>query len=106
MHIPPRMGPNNVIAGEFRILRRLAAGAMGTVYLAEQISTGKQRALKVMHAQFTLDEKSRERFAQEARVGATVKSEHVIEVIAAGVDPANGVPWLVMELLEGEDLAA
>src|SRR5262249_6721970 len=43
---------------------------------------------------------------QEARVTARIESEHVVQVVAAGVDAATGMPWLAMELLEGEDLAA
>ncbi|WP_437670929.1 protein kinase domain-containing protein [Sorangium sp. So ce131] len=95
-----------MLFGEFRIVRPLSAGGMGAVYVAEQTSTGKLRALKLMHPQLCADPRLRERFEQEARVGALVESDHVVQVIGAGVDQASGVPWLAMELLEGEDLAA
>ncbi len=78
---------------------------MGAVYVAEQLSTGKSRALKVMHPGLVSDVRLRERFSQEARFGAQIESEHVVEVVGAGVDTATGTPWLAMELLEGEDLA-
>jgi serine/threonine protein kinase len=52
------------------------------------------------------DETSRRRFEQEARIGARIPSEHVVEVQAAGVDGQTGLPYLVMELLEGENLEA
>ncbi|WP_437808028.1 protein kinase domain-containing protein [Sorangium sp. So ce1078] len=94
-----------MLFGEFRIVRPLSAGGMGAVYIAEQASTGKLRALKLMHPQLCADTRLRERFEQEARVGALVESDHIVQVIGAGVDQANGVPWLAMELLEGEDLA-
>ena len=94
------------LARDYRVVRALAAGGMGSVYLVDQLSTGKQRALKVMHPQYARDEESRARFAQEARAGARIKSEHVVEVVAAGVDDETGIPWLAMELLDGEELSA
>jgi len=77
---------------------------MGAVYVAEQLSTGRLRALKVMKAGLVADKKSRRRFLDEARVGARIKSEHVVEVVEAGFDEDHGVPWLAMELLDGQDL--
>jgi len=79
---------------------------MGAVYVAEQLSTGRKRALKLMHPSLVSDAKLRERFEQEARVGAKIPSDHVVQVIAAGVDEATGAPFIAMEMLEGEDLAA
>jgi len=94
-----------IFASDFRVVRRLAEGGMGAVYVVEQLSTGKQRALKIMRSQLVEDPKLRQRFEQEARVGARIQSEHVVEVIGAGIDAQTGVPWLAMELLDGEDLA-
>ena len=93
-----------VFAGDYRIVRPLAQGGMGAVYVVEQISTGRQRALKVMHQLLVADAVQRERFVQEAKVGGLVDSDHVVEVIGAGVDEASKMPWLCMELLEGETL--
>ena len=45
------------------------------------------------------------RFAREAIVGGQIESDHVVEVLAAGIDEPTGLPWLVMELLAGDDLA-
>ncbi len=86
------------------MVRPLSAGGMGAVYVVEQLSTQKLRALKLMHPQLAADEASRRRFDQEARVGARIPSDHIVEVTAAGIDAASGAPYLVMELLEGEDL--
>ncbi|MCZ7685115.1 MAG: hypothetical protein M5U28_42625 [Sandaracinaceae bacterium] len=93
--------PGMVFAGDFRIVRPLAEGGMGAVYVAEQLSTGQLRALKVMQPKLLPDEKSRERFLKEARIGSRVESEHVVQVLAAGVDHETQIPWLAMELLEG-----
>lgn len=78
---------------------------MGAVYIAEQLSTGKQRALKLMHARLVDDPVQRKRFVREARVAAKVESEHVVEVLAAGVTESTAIPWLAMELLRGCDLS-
>ncbi|MCC6662183.1 MAG: serine/threonine protein kinase [Polyangiaceae bacterium] len=99
------LGPGTTLGGDFRIERPLSAGGMGAVFVAVQLSTGKQRALKVMHSSLVADPVMRERFEREARVGAMVPSDHVVEVVGAGVDAALGVPWLAMELLTGENLA-
>src|SRR5277367_6803460 len=57
-----------------------------------------------MRAELVEDPRLRQRFEQEARVGASMASDHVVEVVDAGVDAATGMPWLAMELLEGESL--
>ncbi|MFK7987991.1 MAG: serine/threonine-protein kinase [Sandaracinaceae bacterium] len=98
--------PGTVLDGAYRIEGRLGGGGMGSVYVAEQLTTGRKRALKVMHPELLDDEKSRQRFEEEARVAAAISSEHVVEVIGAGFDEAEQVPYLAMELLEGEDLSA
>ncbi|MBZ0119911.1 MAG: serine/threonine protein kinase, partial [Sandaracinaceae bacterium] len=98
------LSPGSVFAGDFRIERPLAEGGMGAVYVAEQLSTGQKRALKVMQPQLVPDDKSRQRFLEEARIGSRIDSEHVVPVVAAGIDAQSGVPWLAMELLEGTDL--
>ena len=96
----------SVFAKDFRVVRKLSEGGMGAVYVVEQLSTGRERALKLMHPELTADPALRAKFVQEARIGARVKSDHVVEVLAAGVDEATNVPFLVMELLEGEGLDA
>jgi serine/threonine protein kinase len=58
-----------------------------------------------MHAQLVVDDKMRQRFGQEARIGAHIESDHVVEVVAAGVDAQTNMPWIAMELLKGETLA-
>jgi serine/threonine protein kinase len=97
--------PETVFAGDFRVLRPLSRGGMGSIYVVEQVSTGKQRALKLMLAQLVADATLRKRFEQEARVGALIESEHVVEVVGAGVDSTTKMPWLAMELLVGDDLS-
>jgi formylglycine-generating enzyme required for sulfatase activity/tRNA A-37 threonylcarbamoyl transferase component Bud32 len=93
-----------LIGRDFKVVRPLASGNMGSVYIAEQLSTGKQRAVKVMSPELAANDKARERFVLEARVGAKIESDHVVEVVTAGIDDDTGMPYLVMELLKGEEL--
>ncbi|MBS2013974.1 MAG: serine/threonine protein kinase [Deltaproteobacteria bacterium] len=99
------LAAGTVFAGDYRVVRPLAAGGMGAVYVVSQLSTGKDRALKTMRPELASSAAQRERFELEARVGARIESAHVVEVQSAGVDAATGIPYLVMELLDGEDLA-
>jgi serine/threonine protein kinase len=102
---PTQLRPGTVFAGDFRIDKPLRAGGMGAVYIATQLSTGTRRAVKLMLPSYAASDSARRRFEQEARIGAHIPSEHVVQVIAAGFDEATGSPWLAMELLEGEELA-
>ena len=101
----PQLVPGSLFARDFRVLRHLSAGGMGAVYVVEQVSTQRQRALKIMLPDLVRDPKNRERFTQEATVSARIRSDHVVEVVAAGIDEETETPWIAMELLEGEELA-
>ncbi len=79
---------------------------MGMVYVAFQLSTGRERALKLLQPSLAASSEAHRRFEQEARIGGQIESEHIVEVVAAGVDATTGAPWLAMELLQGETLAA
>jgi serine/threonine protein kinase len=98
--------PGAVFEREWVVRHPLGAGGMGRLYVVEQQSTGALRALKLMHAGIAHDPRACARFLEEARVGARIESDHIVQVIAAGVVRESGAPWLVMELLQGEDLAA
>ena len=99
------LAPGTVLGGEYEVVRLLASGGMGAVYVAQQRSTQKLRALKTMLPRFVSDPGMRARFAREATAGAHIESDHVVEVLAAGIDDALGIPWIAMELLAGDDLA-
>ncbi|MCC7538745.1 MAG: serine/threonine protein kinase [Deltaproteobacteria bacterium] len=96
--------PGQWIGGELRIVRPLAEGGMGAIFLAEQRGTGKLRAVKTLHAPIARDAAAVERFVREARVGASIASEHIVEVVSAGIDEPTGLAFIAMELLEGETL--
>ncbi len=96
--------PGTLLGGEFEITGPLARGGMGTVYTAKRRGDGLVCALKVMHAELLDQERSRERFIREADLCARIESDHVVKVIASGIEEAINTPWIAMELVEGEDL--
>jgi serine/threonine protein kinase len=98
------LATGSTFAGRYRILGRLASGGMGAVYEVLHLETRRRRALKVMLPELFTKPELRDRFRREAHVTASVKSEYLVDVFDAGVDEASGMPFLVMELLEGEDL--
>jgi hypothetical protein len=105
MDDPRGVAPGARFADTYEIVRPLARGGMGAVYVARDLSAGRDVALKLMHPESVSDPALRSRFAREARVAAQIDSPHVVTVYAAGVDAATGAPWIAMELLEGRDLA-
>ena len=96
--------PNSTFAARYQIIRCIAAGGMGAVYEAVHLETERRRALKVMHAHFVQSAELRERFKREAKVAAQIDSDFVVDVFDGGIDDATSMPFLVMELLKGEEL--
>ncbi len=90
--------------GQYVVRREIGAGAMATVYEAEHVVLGKRVALKRMHPQLAVDATAAERFLREGKAATQIRSPHVVEVFDVGSH--DGVPYLIMELLEGRDLAA
>lgn len=92
----------SVLDGRFRVVRQLAGGGMGEVYLAEQVSLGRAVALKVLRTEMSLQPAMLERFKREARLLSAVEHPSVVRVIDFG--ETQGSAFLVMELVEGETL--
>jgi serine/threonine protein kinase len=98
----PKDRPARVIGGKYEILRPLGEGGMGVVYEARHTTTGRRVAVKeIVGEAVKKDPQLLERFQREARVTGTIESQHIAMVLDAGTDPN---PFLVMELLHGEDL--
>jgi WD40 repeat protein/serine/threonine protein kinase/tetratricopeptide (TPR) repeat protein len=85
--------------GDFRIIREVGKGGMGVVYEAEQISLGRHVALKVLPQQLLLDAKQRRRFAREAKALAKLHHTNIVPVF--GVGEHNGMPYYVMQFIQG-----
>ena len=75
---------------------------MGAVYLAEELTTGRQVALKVLTAELAHDDRFRQRFLRESQVAQSLHHPHVVPTVAAGED--DGLLYLAMEHVEGVDL--
>ncbi|WP_437335260.1 serine/threonine-protein kinase [Sorangium sp. So ce394] len=92
-----------VLVGRYRLIRPLSSGSMGTVWRADDLTLGSPVAIKMLGPLYAKDETVRARFYQEAQAAAALRSPHVVQILDHGVD--NDVPFIAMELLEGEDLA-
>jgi eukaryotic-like serine/threonine-protein kinase len=95
--------PGTVVDDKYRVERMLGKGGMGMVLAATHLSLGTRVALKFMHADMAKHPKVVERFFREARASAKLKSEHICRV--SDVASIDGAPFIVMELLDGTDLA-
>ncbi|MEC7519479.1 MAG: tetratricopeptide repeat protein [Myxococcota bacterium] len=92
------------IAGRYRVDRRVASGGMGDVYEGEHIELGRRVAIKVLSQSYSRNEEAVARFLREARSASRIDHPAIVDIIDLGRLDA-GEPYLVMELLEGEDLA-
>jgi tRNA A-37 threonylcarbamoyl transferase component Bud32 len=95
----------HVVSGKYKLVRLLGDGGMGSVYEAEHLTLGTRVAIKVLHPELARRSTIAERFIQEARISAQIRSPHVVQVSDVDRTP-DGVAYLVMELLQGQPLSA
>jgi serine/threonine protein kinase/Leucine-rich repeat (LRR) protein len=101
--LAPPQAPDEIgRLGPYRVLKKLGAGGMGMVLLAEDALLKRKVALKVMLPAVAVNPQARERFLREARAAAAIEHAHIITIHQVGED--NGVPFLAMPLLKGESL--
>ncbi len=100
----PYPAPGEIIDGAWRVEKILGEGGMGAVALAWDLFLHTPVAIKFMNPQFLTFPGAEQRFLNEGRASALIKSDHVVPVTKAG-KTAGGTPFLVMEALEGHDLA-
>lgn len=93
------------VAGEYIIEQKIGWGGCSTVYSARHHSTGQRVAVKVMHPGLAESPKQVQRFVQEARAVRLIKHATIVEVFDIG-RLSDGRPYIVMELLEGVNLAS
>ncbi len=92
-----------VIAGKYRLERLIARGGMGEVWQAQHLQLDAPVAIKFMDERLVVANAARERFAREARAAASIQSPNVVHISDHGMDD-GGAPYIVMEMLKGEDL--
>ncbi len=97
------LNQGSVIAGKYVLERPLARGGMGSVWVARHRELDMTVAIKFMDHALISSEDARARFEREAKAAAQLDTKHVVKVQDYGVD--EGTPYIVMELLKGEDLA-
>jgi CheY-like chemotaxis protein len=97
----PRLG--TVIAG-YRIEERIGRGGMGVVYRAEHLNLQRRAAIKIIAPDLAESEGFRERFTREARIAAALQHPNIVTVYDAG--EVDGLLYLAMQYIQGEDLAA
>src|ERR1700742_4631502 len=88
----------------YEIVKLLGEGGMGAVYEAEHRVIRRKVAIKILKRELALDTELVQRFFNEARATSAIHHPNIVEIIDVGLMP-DGVPYLVMELLEGENLS-
>jgi serine/threonine protein kinase len=89
--------------GEFRLLRKLGAGGMGVVYLAEQESVGRRVALKLVRPELLYFDKARTRFQREIESAGRLQHPGIVSIHAVGEE--SNIPFFAMEYIKGCSLA-
>jgi eukaryotic-like serine/threonine-protein kinase len=89
--------------GDYRIVREVGRGGMGIVYEAEQLSLDRRVALKILPTAAAMDPQQRARFQIEAQATALLQHPHIVPVYSIGTE--RGVPYYVMQFIEGQTLA-
>jgi eukaryotic-like serine/threonine-protein kinase len=95
--------PGEVLAGRYRVKRLIGRGGMGVVVAATDTQLHRSVAVKLLLASLSSDKEALARFRREGRAAVLLTSEHAVRVHDVGELP-TGVPFMVMELLAGNDL--
>jgi serine/threonine protein kinase len=99
-----RFAPGVIIADRYRVVALLGRGGMGEVYRAEDLRLSQVLAIKFLPEALSKDDGALARFHSEVRVARQVSHPNVCRVFDIG--DANGVPFLTMEYVDGEDLSS
>ena len=91
------------VLGRYLLVRLLGEGGMGAVYEATHQDLGRRVAIKILHPRYAESEKARSRFLREGQAASRIRHPNVADVYDVGIEGVH--PYLVMELLEGADLA-
>jgi CheY-like chemotaxis protein len=100
----PRPADQPSTVGGYRLLRKIASGTFGRVFLAEDPANGRQVAVKVLRSQWARDTGVLELFRHEARLGLGLRHPNIVQVLDAGQDTRSGQHYIVMEFVGGGDV--
>jgi serine/threonine-protein kinase len=98
------IGVGDVVADKYKVEKTLGKGGMGYVVAARHMQLDQQVAIKVLIPELAENEDAVARFLREARAAVKIRSEHIVRVLDVGTLD-DGAPFMVMEFLEGRDLA-
>jgi eukaryotic-like serine/threonine-protein kinase len=101
---PPPPAAGDVLVGKYRVEGTVGKGGMGIVLSAQHLELGQKVAIKLLLADPSQHADAATRFLREARAAAGLHSDHVVRIYDLGT-LESGVPFMVMELLRGSDLA-
>jgi protein-disulfide isomerase/serine/threonine protein kinase len=100
-----RFDKGTIVAERYEIGEPLGDGGMGVVYTAKRFDTGEPCAIKFIRPELVTSDKAVEKFLKEAEITARLGSHpNIVRVLETGVDDVHHLPFIVMELLEGEEL--
>jgi eukaryotic-like serine/threonine-protein kinase len=103
--VPLPLASGDIVQRKYRIDGVLGAGGMATVFRAHHVGLNRTVAIKVMHPELLRDTDATRRFSHEARAAAAIDHPHAVRIL--DIDALeSGLPFLVMEYLEGSDLGA
>jgi hypothetical protein len=100
--VPQLRGDHPETVGGYQVLRHLGGGGMGNVYEVEELETGRRVALKLIRPEYADSPESVERFRREGRLASTILHPRCVFVL--GADEHEGRPYIVMELMPGQNL--
>jgi len=91
------------LADKYMVVKRIGSGAMGNIYKAAHIDLGKTMVIKVLHEHLVSDDTQVKRFKREAKAASMLNHPNIVQVYDFGHTP-DGLAYIVMEFIEGEDL--
>ena len=91
------------LGGRYRLVELVGQGGMATIFRATDLQLGRDVAVKLLRTEYLRDPDFSSRFRSEARAAASLSHPNIVGVHDYGEDPSG--PYIVMELVDGEDLA-
>ncbi|HMJ56936.1 MAG TPA: protein kinase [Polyangiaceae bacterium] len=99
------MEVDSILGGKYRLLSLIGRGGMGSVWKAEHLGLRALIAVKLMDESLAAMPEAVGRFLREAQAAASLRSPHVVQILDHGVDERTAIPFIAMELMDGESLA-
>jgi serine/threonine-protein kinase len=101
---PPMFEPGDLLFDRYRIEASLASGAMGSVYVATQLSVDRRVAIKALHPRRLWDEGSKKRLEREAETLGRLQHPNIVHVFEVALEERTGSPVIITELVQGRSL--